>query len=346
MTQFPGSQPPGPSPYPAGHGPGTGSSHPGPASTPGAVPGYGYGPAGQPLPYATTSPGPSPVPSGPGGDASSRSLRGPVVLLVAGILLLLLGAALFLYASLRPVASAASLSQLSTGYEMQAKLEGNTTYGLYYDDSGSTPSCRVASPHDDDVSVSTNITGTVTVNNHTLFATFVTNEAGDYTITCTSSTEQEVYIGLTTSVSDVFRLIGGVLVAQVVTALIGTAGLVMAVGGLIWLTRRRSSRSSQPPATTPAAAAPPVAAQPGTYAHTQTASTGYAAHTAPGQGYSLPPGTSSGRAVPTSSPTSPATDAQQPPAGASPTASPPAQGTGSYYGRYQGGHGQGGWSRG
>lgn len=341
MTQLPGSQPPGPSPYPAGYGPGTGTGQPAPASSPGAVPGYGgYGsaPTAQPLPYAATSPGPpsgpSPVPPGIGGGAPSRSLRGPVVLLVAGIVLLLLGGGLFLYASLRPLASAASLSQLGTGYEMQAELEGDTAYGLYYDDSGPAPDCRVTSPQDDDVSVSTNITGTVTVNDHTLFATFVTNEAGDYTITCTSGTDQDVYIGLTTSVSDVFRLIGGVLVAQVVTALTGTAGLVMAVAGLIWLTRRRGARGSQPPATTPAAAAPPAPAHPGAYGRAQAASTGYTAYTPPpGQGYSPPPGTGHDRAVPTPPPTSPAADAQQPPAGAPPAASPPAQGTGSYYGR-------------
>ncbi|AYD90440.1 hypothetical protein D4740_12240 [Actinomyces sp. 2119] len=270
----------------------------------------------------------------------SRSLRGPVLLLVAGIVLLL-GAGVFLYASLRPVASATSLSQFSTGYEMQAELENDTTYGLYYDDSGSTPDCQVASPQDDDVSVNTNITGTVTVNNHTLFATFVTNEAGDYTITCTSSTDQDVYIGLAASVSGIFGFVGGILVAP----LTGTAGLAMVVVGLIWLTRRRRARGSQPPAPTSAAAASPVPGRPGAYGGTQAPNTGYTPYTAPGQGYSPPPGTSHDHTAPTSPSVSPATGAQQPPAEAAPASSPPPQGPG-YPSGYQGGYGQGGWPRG
>lgn len=228
MTQYPGSQPFPHDPFQ--HAP----APPGVAMPPGAA----YGPQA-PYPYGPgAAPPRRPVP---------RGSKGPIILLVSGILTIVLAGALLAGSLVSLSRIMSSLQPIAMDAPSLISLKAPQSYALYTDTIFS-PRCEVQAPDGSDVEVSTARTETaksVTINELHLNATFEADETGTHTITCdTSSTltgVRQAYVGYAISPSDVGRIAAGVLGGF----LLGFTGLCLAIGGGIWWVVRSSARKRQ-----------------------------------------------------------------------------------------------------
>lgn len=176
-------------------------------------------------PYAAPwSPGaPTPAPKG---------RRGPVVLMVVGGVLVIIAVIAFVVSIVSVTRAATSLERVASGRETSLELEGATVYGVYADDAAT---CEATAPDGSAVEVSES-TASVTVNGHPVQQSLMADSAGTYTITCTTTTGNPVWVGRLLSVSGV---VSGTLVA---TGAVfgGILGVALLVAGVIWFFVRRS----------------------------------------------------------------------------------------------------------
>lgn len=214
-------------PFPQGGGP-----HPPQGRWPYPPPGAPGSP-GSAAPYA---PAPRrPVPAGN---------KGPITLLVSGILILALAGVLFLGSATLIGRISASFQPLTLNSPNQISLEASESYGIYTDAAFSAR-CTVQSPDGSDIDVKTERIASIKINELLLNATFRTDAAGTYTITCDDSPSIDgisvAYVGYEAVPSTMTRagagMIGGVL--------LGLLGLGLAIGGGIWLGARSSARKRQ-----------------------------------------------------------------------------------------------------
>ena len=202
---------------------------PSPYPPQGGAPAYGPGPAG---PWGG-APGVAPRPA-------PRGRKGPLILLISGLVLLVLGVVLVVVPLAGVVKAGTSLSSISSSGSSVATLESNAIYGLYEDSPHST-SCSVTDPSGRDVATSS-VSGTVTTNDHRMFATFTTTSEGKYTIICESTSGDAAYVGVALSVSGIVGMAFGVIAGVAA----GLVGLGLTIGGFIWLVlRNRAIRQSR-----------------------------------------------------------------------------------------------------
>lgn len=177
------------------------------------------------IPYAAPWPPGAPAPA-------PKGRKGPVVLMVVGGVLIIVAVIAFVVSIVSVTRAATSLERVASGRETSLDLEGATVYGVYADDAAT---CEAMAPDGSAVEVSES-TAPVTVNGHPVQETLMTDSAGTYTITCTTTTGDPVWVGSLLSVSGV---VSGTLVA---TGAVfgGILGFALVVGGIIWFFVRRA----------------------------------------------------------------------------------------------------------
>ncbi len=216
-----------------------------------------------PSPYPPTGGSPTygPVPGtswdgvpGVAPEPASKGRQGPVILLVSGIVVLVVGVAIAVASIVFIARTGASLSPIASTGTTVATLKSHAVYGLYEDSPGST-TCSVTDPSGAEVATAP-VAGSVETNNHRMFATFTTTSAGDHTISCSSWAQGGAYVGVAISVSGIAGGVVGIL-AGIGAGVIGTG---LTIGGIVWLTvRNRAIRRARP------GQAGPGAGQPGGY---------------------------------------------------------------------------------
>lgn len=176
-------------------------------------------------PYAAPwSPGaPAPAPKG---------RKSPVVLMVVGAVLVIVAVIAFVVSIVSVTRAATSLERVDSGSETSLELEGATVYGVYADHAAT---CEATAPDGSAVEVSES-KASVTVNGHPVQQSLMPQDSGTYSITCTTTTGDPVWVGRLLSVSGV---VSGTLVA---TGAVfgGILGLTLIVAGIISFFVRRS----------------------------------------------------------------------------------------------------------
>lgn len=209
-------------------------------------------PASSGSPYSAGAPGA--LPGSPPVEVRSRTA--PTILLLSGLVLCVVAAALMIVSLTRLVAVSSSLSPIDgTGATTRA-LEADAAYGLYADH---ITSCTVTAPDGRDVPVTTP-SGTVTVNGKRQVGTFTTAASGGYTIACASvgaggplSNDSDAYIGDAAG----FGSFASIIVRAISSVFAGIIGLPLLIAGLVWFLVRgshnRRARQAQVAAGRPGA---------------------------------------------------------------------------------------------
>lgn len=209
-------------------------------------------PASSGSPYSAGAPGA--LPGSPPVEVRSRTA--PTILLLSGLVLCVVAAALMIVSLPRLVAVSSSLSPIDgTGATTRA-LEADAAYGLYAD---RITSCTVTAPDGRDVPVTTP-SGTVTVNGKRQVGTFTTAASGSYTIACASvgaggplSNDSDAYIGDAAG----FGSFASIIVSAISSVFAGIIGLPLLIAGLVWFLVRgshnRRARQAQVAAGRPGA---------------------------------------------------------------------------------------------
>ena len=209
-------------------------------------------PASSGSPYSAGAPGA--LPGSPPVEVRSRTA--PTILLLSGLVLCVVAAALMIVSLTRLVAVSSSLSPIDgTGATTRA-LEADAAYGLYAD---RITSCTVTAPDGRDVPVTTP-SGTVTVNGKRQVGTFTTAASGGYTIACASvgaggplSNDSDAYIGDAAG----FGSFASIIFSAISSLIAGIIGLPLLIAGLVWFLVRgshnRRARQAQVAAGRPGA---------------------------------------------------------------------------------------------
>ena len=194
-------------------------------------------PASSGSPYSAGAPGA--LPGSPPVEVRSRTA--PTILLLSGLVLCVVAAALMIVSLPRLVAVSSSLSPIDgTGATTRA-LEADAAYGLYADH---ITSCTVTAPDGRDVPVTTP-SGTVTVNGKRQVGTFTTAASGSYTIACASvgaggplsnDSDADAYIGDAAG----FGSFASIIVSAISSVFAGIIGLPLLIAGLVWFLVRGS----------------------------------------------------------------------------------------------------------
>lgn len=216
-------------------------SGPGPYPSQGQYPYPPLGTPGYAAPYAPRSR--RPVPAGN---------KGPIILLTCGILTLVLAGLLGISAVVSLVRLSASLQPLQGGQPSSVTLEASESYGIYGDGSFAlVAQCSVQGPDGKDVRLTSAASSNVEVDDHTLMATFTTEEAGTYIVECSEAYptygSQRIYVGYAASLQG----IGTSVVSMLGGFFFGFIGLCLAIGGGIWWGVRSSARKRQQPPPLP-----------------------------------------------------------------------------------------------
>ncbi|VEG29605.1 hypothetical protein [Actinomyces howellii] len=221
--------------YPPAYGPpSTSGPYGSPAPQPAAPAGYqwahGQSAQGGPGGYAPQHPYaqvPTPSPGAPQG------LKAPIILLVSGVVVGLLGVLAFTIPVIYLYDTASSMSAFPTNRSATAQLEAGTEYGLY---SETSATCTVVDPDGTELPVAAP-TWSVTVDRLNLLAYFTPEVTGPHTISCSSSSSSVVAVSTLIDESTVLRM-SVVMMVGIALLIIGTP---LFLAGGIWLIVRVSN---------------------------------------------------------------------------------------------------------
>ena len=162
-----------------------------------------------------------------------KGKKGPVALLSVALVLVIGAAAIFVASMVMIANISGTMTPIKSNGEVTADLKSDNFYAIY---SEGEPSCTVADPNGSDVPVIELDDSTVNIDGHTAVATFISDQEGKYTVSCTTPGSEDVYIGQAVN-SD--NLIGGA-VGLIVSLVLAVVGAPMLIGAVIWLAVRLS----------------------------------------------------------------------------------------------------------
>ena len=193
---------------------------------------YASAPQTPPGPYTTPAPAYAAAP--PTSVPGIKGKKGPLALIIVGVVLLVAAAAVLVGSVVSVAQVSSTLSQIPSGSAVAAELRTGSVYGIY---SSSLPAaqCTVADPDGVEVPL-IEVHSSIEVNDHKLLSTFIPTVSGSYTIACTASGNEPIFLGEATNAQEIGRM----AVGAVGSVLGGFLGAGLLIGGLVWLLVRRS----------------------------------------------------------------------------------------------------------
>lgn len=199
------------------------------------VPGQGIPDPAQQMPFG--QPGAPQYYQGPPAPAPRKvptGRRGPLTLLITGVVLLVAAVASFGLGVFSVVGQATSLESFSSNEVHQLDLEPNSIYGIYAD---ADVSCLAVDAAEDEVPLGT-VASSLRTNDHQMLLTFTTATAQlPVSLYCESVDQSPVFVGVAMSASGLGGMIGGMLFG----VFAGIAGFGLTLGGIIWLVVRNKA---------------------------------------------------------------------------------------------------------
>ncbi|WP_172119939.1 hypothetical protein [Actinomyces faecalis] len=193
---------------------------------------YASAPQTPPGPYTTSAPAYAAAP--PAAVPGIKGKTGPLALIIVGLVLLVVAAAVLIGSVVSVARVSSPLSQVPSSSAVAAELRTGNVYGIYSDGLSAT-ACAVTAPDGAEVPL-IEVHSSIEVNDHALVATFIPTVSGSYTVTCTTSGNEPIFLGEATNAKE----IGWMAVGAIGSVLGGLLGASLLVGGLAWLLVRRS----------------------------------------------------------------------------------------------------------
>ncbi|MDU0348266.1 hypothetical protein [Actinomyces sp. MRS3W] len=176
-------------------------------------------------PY-TAAPYAAPHPPAPKGR------KGPVILLLSGVFLALLGVIVLVVCFVSVARVSDDMAPIAADGTTTVQLESTAIYGLY----GNGLSTCTAQGPDGNATIDGPSSST-TINGRRLFGVLTVKVSGDYDITCSTASVDDVYLGPLIKAQDIVRSVFGVFVG----AGMAIVGVPLLIAGLIWLVVRNSN---------------------------------------------------------------------------------------------------------